>query len=676
MTHPLSRRHFLAAGAAGVLAAPAAARASGASAGPWPASADPRAPGALRPPSAEAQAPAAPPLRGADYRRVTLADPFWAPRQRTNRETTVPHLFRELRECGAIENLERAGAGRRDGHRGYVFADSDVHKTLEAAACCLGAGAGADGAIARETDALIAVLQKAQQPDGYLNSAYQLGTKPRFSNLRDDHELYCAGHLVEAGVAHFEATGRRDLLQVAIRNADLVERTFGDGPGRRAGYPGHPELELALVRLSRVTGEERYFRLAQFFLEHRGEHFYAREHETPPAEYDGTYWLDDVRIREHQAISGHAVRALYLFSAALDVAAVTADPGLRSVVDRIWRSAVDKRMFVTGGLGSSARNEGFTDDYDLPTFTAYQETCASIAFVMLNQRLALLTGDSRYADLVEWSLYNAVAAGSSLSGDRFFYVNPLASHGDHHRKPWYACACCPPNVARTLATIGRHAYATGPADLYVNLYAAGQADLDVGRGRVRLDVASRYPWDGRVTLAVQESSAGPFALRLRQPGWCGEGVSLRLNGQPQPLAARERGYLVLRREWREGDRVELELPMSVRRLAAHPLVDEAAGRVALSRGPIVYCMEQEDVAAQLSALRLPDTASLRAEASDRLGGATLLRGEALAVPAAVGGPLYAPASPRRLEPAAFTAVPYCAWDNRAAGPMRVWIASV
>jgi hypothetical protein len=648
----LSRRSFLATGSASLLAAPLAARRARA--------------GDANP------SPLASPLRAADYRRVRLADPFWAQRQKTNRETTLPHLFAKLHEVGAVENLARSAAGLKDGHKGYVFADSDLYKTLEAAAYCL--GAGADARIDRGADELIAVIRKAQQADGYLDSAYQLGTKPRFSNLRDDHELYCAGHLLEAGVAHFEATSRRDLLDVAIRSADLIERTFGEGPGRRAGYPGHPELELALVRLSRATGERRYFRLAQFFLEHRGEHFFAKEHGTAESQYDGTYWLDDVRIREHQVISGHAVRALYLFSGALDVAAATGDAGLQAAVERVWSNAVEKRMFVTGGLGSSSRNEGFTDDYDLPTFDAYQETCASIAFVMLSQRLALLTGDSRYADAVEWSLYNAVAAGVSLSGDRFFYVNPLASHGQHHRKPWYDCACCPPNVARTLASLGQYAFATGAEDLYLNLYAAGAADLALGRGQVRLEVDSGYPWDGRVALSVRESTAGRFALRLRLPAWC-EAATLHLNGEPQAALARERGYLVLRREWRGGDRVELELAMPVRRLAAHPLVDEAAERVALSRGPIVYCVEQADLAARLPALRLPRAAELRPERSSILGGVTVLRGEAAAIPAVAEGPLYAPAATRRLEPVAFSAVPYGAWDNREGGPMRVWIAS-
>ncbi len=651
MTLPLSRRSFLATGGISLLLPPLLARRAGAQAAP---------------------PPLAGPLRAADYRRVRLSDPFWAPRQKANREATLPHLFAKLHGVGAVENLVRAAAGEKGGHKGFVFADSDLYKTLEAAAYCL--GASADARIERGADELIAVIRKAQQPDGYLNSAYQLGGKPHFSNLRDDHELYCAGHLIEAGVAHFQATGRRDLLDVALRYADLLERTFGDGAGHRAGYPGHPELELALVRLAHATGERRYLQLARFFLEHRGEHFFAREHGTPEGSYDGTYWLDDVKIREHQVISGHAVRALYLYSGALDLAAETGDAGLLAAVERVWKNAVEKRLFVTGGLGSSSRNEGFTDDYDLPTFDAYQETCASIAFVMLNQRLALLTGDARYADNVEWSLYNAVAAGVSLSGDRFFYVNPLASHGRHHRQPWYDCACCPPNLARTLASLGQYAFASGPEDLYLNLYLAGSAELETGRGKVIVETQSQYPWEGRVTLTVRESSAGPLALRLRQPGWC-EGASLRVNGEVQSAPQRERGYLVVRRDWRAGDRVELELPMPVRRLAANPLVDEAADRVALSRGPIVYCVEQTDLAVQLPALRLPRMAELRPESSSILGGVTVLRGQATALPAVAEGPLYAPLAAHRLEPTALSAVPYAVWDNRGGGAMRVWIPS-
>jgi DUF1680 family protein len=654
MTRSTRRRDFLAAGTASLLAAPFLARSSRAAAAEEAGAA----------PSLEA------PLRPVDYRRVTFSDPFWAPRLRANRETTVPHLFRKLREVGAVGNFERAAAGQKGGHEGYVFADSDVHKTLEAAALCL--GAGGDARIAAELDALVPVLARAQQPDGYLNTAYQLDDKPRFTNLRDDHELYCAGHLVEAGVAHFEATGRRDLLDVARRTADLLERTFGDGPGKRPGYPGHPELELALVKLSKATGDTRYLRLAQYFVEHRGERFFATEHQTPLAEYDGTYWQDDAKIRDHQVIAGHAVRALYLFSGALDVARETRDLTLQAAAERIWKNAVERRMFVTGGLGSSARNEGFTDDYDLPTYDAYQETCASIAFVLLNERLLLLTGDARYADLVEWSLHNAVAAGVSLAGDRFFYVNPLASRGTHHRQDWYRCACCPPNVARTFAGLGRHAFATSADDVYVNLYAASAADLDVGRGKARLRLAGAYPWDGRVTITVDETTAGAFALRLRKPGWCDGPAAVRVNGAP-PAATAERGYLVVRRDWRPGDRVELDLPMPVRRIEGHPYVEQTAGRVALGRGPIVYCVEQADVSAPLPALRLPAAAELRPEREASLGGAVVLRGSARALVVGEGAPLYAGAGARAAQAVPLTAVPYGAWDNRVAGAMRVWL---
>jgi DUF1680 family protein len=654
MTRPTPRRRFLAGGAS-LLAAPLLARSSPVRAA--------RSADAEAGPSLEA------PLRAADHRRVVFSDPFWAPRVRANRETTVPHLFRKLREVGAIGNLERAAAGQKGGHQGYVFADSDVHKTLEAAALCL--GSGPDARISAEVDAVVALLARAQQGDGYLDSAYQLDGKPRFTNLRDDHELYCTGHLVEAGVAHFEATGRRDLLDVAQKAADLVARTFGDGPGQRPGYPGHPELELALVKLARTTGEGRYLDLARYFVEHRGERFFATEHGTPLAEYDGTYWQDDARIRDHRVIAGHAVRALYLFAGALDVARETRDRSLQDAAERVWTNAVERRMFVTGGLGSAAHNEGFTDDYDLPTYDAYQETCASIAFVLLNERLFRLTGDARYADLVEWSLHNAVAAGVSLSGDRFFYVNPLASRGAHHRKDWYRCACCPPNVARTFASLGRHAFATSADDVYVNLYAAGRADLDVGRGRVRLELAGDYPWDGRVRITVTDTTAGAFALRLRQPGWCDGSAAVRVNGAPQgpPL---ERGYLVVRRDFRAGDTVELDLPMPVRRIQGHPYVEQTAGRVALGRGPIVYCVEQGDVASPVAGLRLPAAAELRPERDPSLGGAAVLRGSARAVTVDADAPLYGVAT-RDTRAVPFTAVPYATWDNREPGAMRVWL---
>lgn len=654
---PTTRRRFLAGASASLLAGPLLPRAARAAAAEAEASS--------ATPSLEA------PLRSADYRRVTFADPFWAPRVRANRETTVPHLFRKLREVGAIENLERAAAGRKGGHQGYVFADSDVHKSLEAAALCL--GAGADARISAEVDAVVAVLARAQQADGYLDSAYQLDDKPRFTNLRDDHELYCAGHLVEAGVAHFDATGRRDLLDVARRCADLLARTFGEGPGKRPGYPGHPELELALVKLSRTTGEARYLELARYFVEHRGEGFFATEHGTPPAEYDGAYWQDDARIRDHQVIAGHAVRALYLFSGALDVARETRDRSLEDAAERVFRNAVDKRLFVTGGLGSSAHNEGFTDDYDLPTYDAYQETCASIAFVMLCERLFRLTGEARYADLVEWSLHNAVAAGVSLSGDRFFYVNPLASRGAHHRKTFFDCACCPPNVVRLVASVGNYFYSTSDDGVWAHLYA--QSDVSIDTFGLTIEQRTGYPWDGEIALKLALKAPVVFTLRLRIPEWC-DNSFVRINGGAVAAeeATFEKGYVHIRREWRSGDVVTLNLDMPAQLVSANPAVPQTLGRAALQRGPLIYCLEQVDNGDQLDQVLITRDADWR-PGKLPTGGVSLRTTALRASGAGWDEQLYRSAQPE-YKKAVITAVPYCDWDNRGQGEMRVWLRCI
>lgn len=616
-------------------------------------------------------------LRAVPYRAVKVTDTFWAPRQATNRTATVPHLFAELREQGYVSNFERAAQGLEGGYRGPVYMDSDVYKSLEAAAYVL--GEGAPPKLEAEFDFVVDLVRRAQQADGYVNTYHQLNHQPRFSNLQDNHEIYCAGHLIEAGVAHFEATGRRPLLDIGVRYADLLARTFGDGPGQRAGYPGHPEAELALFRLWRVTGERRYFELARFFLEHRGEGFFAQEQgKRGGHDFDGTYYLDHAKIRDHRIITGHAVRALYLLSGAADLARETDDPGLLAMMERVWSNATEKRLFITGGLGSSSLNEGFTNDYDLPNLSAYQESCASLAAAMWAQRLALLHGDARYADLVEQAFYNAVAAGVSLEGTRFFYVNPLASDGTHHRRPWYGTACCPPNLARVIATLGGYAYATSERALYVNLYLQGQVAATLGGGQARVEVETDYPWDGRVALRVAEAPGAGFALRLRAPAWCTGPIGLRVNGSAE-AARREQGYLVMARALRSGDRIELDLPMPVRRVEADPRVEEAAGRVALQRGPLVYCVEQVDQDRALATLALAQTAAPRSErAPSVLGGVMRLVAEAVAFePEPAEGSLYHESPyPRRSRPATLTAVPYGTWDNRTAGPMKVWVRTV
>ena len=409
-------------------------------------------------------------LRPVPFTDVQIHDSFWSPRQEVNRTASLPLNFEMLEKSGNIRNLELAAAKVTSGFTGPVFMDSDVYKALEAASYSL--ATHADSALERRLDEIIAKLAAAQLPDGYLDS-YYIVKEPgrRWTNLRDNHELYCAGHMIEAAVAHFHATGKTNFLTVATKLADHIDSVFG--PAKRMGYPGHPEVELALVKLWRATGEKRYLELARFFIENRGRNYFATEHHTPMNEYDGAYWQDDVPIYDHRNIKGHAVRAAYLLSGATDVAGETQDPALLKMINRVWRNTTERNMYITGGIGPSASNEGFTHDYDLPNLSAYQETCASVALAQWNHRLALLYGDARFADVFERSLYNGVLAGVSQDGKRFFYVNPLESEGRHHRSPWFGCACCPPNVARTIAALGGYAYAVSDHALWVNLLHPG-----------------------------------------------------------------------------------------------------------------------------------------------------------------------------------------------------------
>jgi uncharacterized protein len=609
-------------------------------------------------------------LKAVPFTDVKITDSFWAPRQETNRLASIPVNLDNLEKSGNLENLRLAAKGAKEGYRGFVFQDSDIYKALEAAAYCL--SVHPDPALGKKLDELIAVVAAAQQPDGYLDSYYVVKEPGRrWTNLRDNHELYCAGHLFEAAVAHYQATGRKNLLEVATRLADHIDSVFGPPP-KRLGYPGHPEIELALVKLSRVTGEPRYFNLARFFVENRGRKFFAEEHRTPLERYDGSYWQDDMPIIEHRNIKGHAVRAAYLLSGATDVAAETRDPALLRMLNRVWRNTTEKNMYLTGGIGPSAHNEGFTQDYDLPNLTAYQETCATVALALWNHRLALLYGDAKYADVVERALYNGVLAGVSQDGTRFFYVNPLESQGNHHRSPWFGCACCPPNVARTVAAVGGYAYATSDDALWVNLFIQGRVQAKVGGQAVALEVQTAYPWEGKVTFKFQLDRAAKFTLRLRKPGWCGE-PSLTINRAMDADTLIENGYQVLTREWKDGDIVELDLPMPVQRVAAHPNVKSDQGLLALQRGPLVYCLEACDQPEPLASLYLPANARLVAQ-MDRslLGGVVVLKGTAeLAGEQDWTRKLYAPVAAAKQVP--ITAIPYYAWDNRQAGPMKVWL---
>ncbi len=612
-------------------------------------------------------------LQAVPFTEVQIHDDFWRPRQETNRIASIPVNLENLEKAGNLENFRLAAKGVTNGFIGPVFMDSDVYKAIEAASYSL--ATHPDPVLESKLEAIIVLIAAAQQPDGYLDT-YYIVKEPghRWTNLRDNHELYCAGHLFEAAVAHYQATGKRTLLDVAIRLANYIDSVFGPPP-KRMGYPGHPEIELALMKLGRATGEQRYLNLARFFIESRGSKFFAAEHHTPLAEYDGTYWQDDVPICDHRNIEGHAVRACYLMSGSTDVAAETRDPALLKMINRVWRNTTERNMYVTGGIGPSASNEGFTEDYDLPNLTAYQETCATVALAQWNHRLALLYGDARYADVYERSLYNGVLAGVSHDGTRFFYVNPLASTGGHHRSPWFGCACCPPNAARTIASLGGYAYATGDNALWVNLFIQGAVNTAIDGQKISLGVTTDYPWNGEVTFKVAVEKTAHFALRLRVPGWC-DGATVAVNGQTISAPLTERGYFVLTRDWQDGDAVALNLPMPVERIKANPHVKDDVNQFVIQRGPLVYCLEACDQTAPLDSLYIPSDTAFQADmANDLLGGVVVVKGRAeVANDADWSHRLYQAVPPMRQV--AFTAIPYYAWDNRKPGTMRVWLPAV
>lgn len=610
------------------------------------------------------------PLSSVPFTNVHIQDRFWSPKIKINRDVSIPISFDQLEKSNTIRNFELAAQGKHDGYSEPLFRDSDLYKAIEAAAYSLSTHPDQD--LESKVDEIIEKIAAAQMLDGYLDTYFQvLHPDKRWTNLRDAHELYCAGHLFEAAIAYYKATGKRKLLDVAIKLADHIDRTFGTDEDKRMGYPGHPEIELALIKLWKVTGEKRYFNLSKFFVDNRGSKFYATEHNTPLDNYDGTYWQDDVPIREHNEIKGHAVRAAYLMAGVTDIVAETHDRGLLDMMARVWDNTTLKRLYVTGGIGPSAHNEGFTTDYDLPNRTAYQETCASVALMLWGHRLTLLTGDTQYYDAVERALFNGFLAGVSLDGSLFFYDNPLASYGNHHRSEWFGCACCPPNVTRTLASLGEYLYAVGKNAIYVNLYAQGSMDVEMNDATVRLEVETDYPWDGNVIISVHPAEAGSFSLMLRIPGWCKKS-EVKINGalvNPDKV----KGYLELNRYWRDGDNVELSLEMPVIRLEANPLALEDAGRLATQRGPIIYCMEACDQSVLAGSVILPENADIKPVPGPAgLDDVVALKGNGLTVQTGKWeNVLYRPVTPpARVQ---VTLIPYYAWDNRAPGAMFVWL---
>jgi DUF1680 family protein len=630
---------------------------------------------------------------------VDIVSGLWGERQAVIRDKTIPAIYRQLGESGRLIawtlDPNREPPKRRKVLQ--MFWDSDSAKWLEAVGHSL--SIHPDPALEQQADDLIHQIERAQQPDGYLNTYFTvLEPENRWRNLRDWHEMYNAGHLIEAAVAYFQATGNRTLMDVMVRNVELIASLFGRDEGKKRGYCGHPEIELALVKLYRLTGEKRYLDLSRYFVEERGQspHYFdieARERGENPEDF----WAQTYRycqahmpVREQTKATGHAVRAGYLYSAVADIALETDDPALRELMCRLWDDLTRHQMYITGGLGPARSNEGFTFDYDLPNETAYAETCASISLVLWAQRMFHLDPNGRYIDVMERALYNTVLSGVSIEGDHFFYANPLASYPNvnpyesfsgitsahyYRRAPWFDCPCCPPNLARLVSSLGSYFYSVAPGRLYVHLYNANRARVSVAGTEVQLEQRTNYPWDGDISLSVQVEQPVEFELALRIPGWCRD-FRLMVNGTPAD-ARPENGYVVLRRTWASGDEISLSLAMPVERMAPHPNIRENAGCIALQRGPVVYCLEEVDNGPRLANLVLPRDAQLNVEFDGGLlGGAALITGIALRdEPADFGDELYQPRSALidSRSPVQFKAIPYYLWANREPGEMRVWV---
>ena len=626
------------------------------------------------------------PVKPVPFTAVHLNDNFWAPRIEVNRTVSIPFAFQKCEETGRVENFTRAAAALKGELKDrkippYPFDDTDLYKVMEGAAYSL--SVHPDPKLEAYVDGLIEKIAAAQEKDGYLYPARTIDPQkphPWAGAARwelekvDSHELYNLGHLYEAAIAYYQATGKRSLLEIALRTADLLDRTFG--PGKQSIWPGHEITEMALARLYRATGDERYLKLAKFLLDVRGP---------DGAKGSGrTYNQSHLKVVDQTEAVGHAVRATYLYSGMADVAALTGDVSYINAIDKIWENVTSAKLYITGGIGATGSGEAFGANYELPNMTAYNETCAAIGNDYWNHRLFLLHADARYIDVMERTLYNGLISGVSLDGKLFFYPNPLESNGQHQRSPWFGVACCPGNITRFIASVPGYVYAQQGDKLYVNLFAASTADIKLDSGRrVKVTQETRYPWDGGVKMIVNPDRSGAFTINVRIPGWArneaapgelyrfidkaDEAVTLKVNGKSVPLNI-DKGYASLNRTWKRGDAIELALPMPIRRVAANERVEADRGRVALQRGPIVYCAEWPDnPQGHVRNVMLADKARLDAEfRSGLLGGVTVIKGKTVAL-------AYDGQNSVIRNEQEFTAIPYYAWANRGPGEMIVWL---
>lgn len=618
--------------------------------------------------------------------QVRITDPFWARYQRLMLDVTLPHIWKQIVETGRLKNFHRA-AGKAEGDfEGMWFNDSDIYKYAEACAYALATGDSKQ--VRAELNEAIEAVQAAQMEDGYLNTFFQVRHPDmRWRRLDIMHEMYCGGHLLEAAVAVYECLGDRRLLDVAIRFVDHVMERFG--PDKKVGYCGHEEFELGLIRLARATGDDKYRDYARWMVEARGHRPSPFEPELTDEEswkmldfrgslllkdgkYSGEYSQDHAPIREHTEVVGHAVRAMYLYIAAADLADGQEDKELETALVKVWESLTKRRMYVTGGIGPSAHNEGFTGDFDLPNFTSYAETCAAIGLVIWGHKMLEVTGIADYADVMERALYNAVLPGISLSGDTFFYANPHESRGNHARTPWFTCACCPPNVARLIASLG--AYAAGYVDgrFYLHLPIGMEADIDVDGLPVKVVVEGQYPWDGRFSVRVVADKPVRLKLCVRLPGWADD-INTELPGATEE-AEFEQGYVVFDRVWRANDKLSIDLEMSPKWVESDPRVRENLGRVALTMGPIIYCAEQGDLGSAPQLASVDPEAEVHVEyRKTLLEGVNVLSVEGVVDEELFVDDLYAEVGTTRAHEATVPFVPYFAWQNRGATNMQVWV---
>ena len=623
------------------------------------------------PPTARAELTRDYNVKPVPFSKVSVEDDFWTPRLETSRKKTIPYCFEKCEETDRISNFEKAAGLKQGKHEGIYFNDSDVYKVMEGAAYSL--QIDPEPTMRQYLDNLIKVMAKAQWEDGYLFTFYsvpQRQPEKLWTNVQSIHEQYCVGHMYEAAAAHYEAAGTKLFLDVATKNADLICKVFN--PAGRTDPPGHQEIEIGLCKLYRATGDEKYLDQAKFFLDQRGR-LGNRGPDGKRGLY-GTYSQDHKPVTEQTKAVGHSVRAAYLYTGMADVAALTGNMDYIKAIDTIWKDVLDTKLYLTGGIGAAGGHEGFGGHYELPNMTAYCETCASIANIFWNHRMFLMHGHAKYIDVLERILYNAALAGISIEGDRFFYPNPLQSMGQHQRSPWFGCACCPSNVARFIPSIPGYTYAHKDNNIYVNLFIAGQAEIETAQNKVTLTQKTQYPWKSDVNISVEPRKTQEFAVYLRIPGWArnqavpsdlykfqktsNEQAALKVNGKPTKINL-QNGFARIERKWKKGDFIQLNLPMPIRRVIAHENIIDDRGKVALQRGPVVFCLEAPDNGGEVLNLMIPDGAKLKAEfRPDLLDGVMTITGQAGLTKRTLDGKII----PSGEKP--FTAIPLCLGTQR------------